>query len=112
MTRIELTLAAAGVLLFAFALGWGAHWLWSRLSRAAAPRQDRADELAAELLELETERNRIVAEARASEAAERATAAETKARLETALREREAELAATMDGLRAARAEIDAARRG
>lgn len=116
MTRLELAAAVAGVLLVAFALGWLAHWAWAWLQRAEwsryASREDRADELAAELLALEAARDEAEAEARSREAAFRSDAEETQAGLESRLREREAELAATMDGLRAARAEIEAMRRG
>ncbi|QIE55881.1 hypothetical protein G5B40_10740 [Pikeienuella piscinae] len=99
MTRVELTISIAGALLTAFAIGWLAHWLWSRAARVASPRGDRADELAAELLEIEAERDRISAEAAAEVAAAAAL-----------LREREAELSAAMDGLGAARAELAALR--
>lgn len=112
MTRFDLTLAFAGVLIVAFVLGWAAHWIWARLAREAAPRSDRADELAAELLHVEETRDRALDEVLTREAAAAAEAAAVREDLENRLREREAELAATMDGLRAARAEIEETRRG
>lgn len=96
MTRADIAIAIAGTLLVAFVLGWLAHWLFARLTARPAERRDRADEVAAELLLVETERDRIAAEAR--EAARNAAAI---------LRERDAELEAAMEGLGAARAEIE-----
>lgn len=96
MTRAEIAIAIAGVALAAFIAGWLAHWLFMRLSAGPGERKDRADELAAELLAVEAERDRSVAVAKDAE--ESATAR---------LREREAELAAAMDALGAARAEIE-----
>ncbi|WP_340107168.1 hypothetical protein [Pikeienuella sp. HZG-20] len=101
MTRAEIAIAIAGALLAAFLVGWLAHSLWLRLISASSPRSDRADELAAELLTTEADRDRISAEARLAQ--EKAAAA---------LREREAELQAAMEALGAARSEIEALRRG
>lgn len=96
MTRADIAIAIAGALLVAFILGWLAHWLFARLTGTPAERLDRADEVTAELLAVEDERDRIASEAR--EAARNAAAL---------LREREAELEAAMEGLGAARAEIE-----
>lgn len=101
MTRAEIAIAIAGALLTAFLVGWLAHFLWLRLISASSPRGDRADELAAELLTAEADRDRISAEA--GTAQEKAAAA---------LREREAELRAAMEALGDARSEIEALRRG
>lgn len=101
MTRPELTIAIAGALLTAFAVGWLACWLLSRALRVTSPRGDRADELAAELLLVEAERDRAVADME-----------DTLAQSEAVLREREAEIAALLEGLGDARAELEAARRG
>ncbi|MFV0473569.1 MAG: hypothetical protein ACK5MQ_05105 [Pikeienuella sp.] len=100
MSRAELAIAIAGALLVTFAIGWLAHWLWSRALGLSSPRSDRADELAAELLIVETERDRIRNEA--EEAAQTADAA---------IRERAAEIEALLDGLGEARAEIEELRR-
>ena len=104
---VGLRVMIAAAIFAVFLAGWLAHWLWSRLARAAAPREDRANELVAELLVVEEARDRAVADARATQAALRAEAEETRIRLEVQLREREAELAAAMETLRAARAETD-----
>ena len=106
--RWELTLVIAGCLFTAFLIGWLCHWIWSRMADASAPRGDRADELAAELLLVEDARDRALAEKRELEAALRGEAAETEALLQTQLRQREAELDATMEALRSARADAEA----
>jgi hypothetical protein len=105
-TREELTLAIASAVLAIFISGWLCHWLWSRMASAAAPRSDRANELVAELLIVEEQRDRAHAEKRELEAALRGEAANTENLLQSLLREREAELKAAMDGLRQARQEI------
>lgn len=110
LDRQSLALAIGGVVLLAFVTGWLAHWVWSRMASAAAPRGDRADELVAELLIVEDARDRALAEKRELERALRGEAAETEALLQTQLRQREAELEATMETLRSTRAELEAAR--
>ncbi len=112
MTREDLTLAIAGAVLVVFLIGWVSHWLWSWLARAASPRSDRADELVAELLIVEEQRDRAHAEKRELETALRGEAKEHEQLLQSLLREREAELAAAMDGLRRARQEIEALKTG
>lgn len=106
----ELRALIAGALFATFLLGWLAHWLWARMAHAADPREDRANELVAELLVVEEERDRLIAEAQEAETAAKAEAAETRTKLETQLRQREAELEAAMEALRAARAETDSQR--
>ena len=108
--RETLTAIVAGALFAAFLLGWIGHLVWARMARAASPREDRANELVAELLVVEAARDRAEAEKRELEAALRGEAAETEALLQTQLRQREAELEATMETLRSARAEIEALR--
>lgn len=107
LTHDALTGVIAGSLFAAFLIGWIAHWIWARMAAAADPREDRANELVAELMVVEEARDRALAEKRELEAALRGEAAETEALLQTQLRQREAELEATMDTLRAARAEIE-----
>ena len=92
----------------AFLAGWVGHWIWSGMARAASPREDRANELVAELLIVEEARDRAEAEKRELEIALRGEAAEAEGLLQTRLREREAELEAAMAGLQNARAEIEA----
>lgn len=106
MTGAELAAALGGLLFLSFAAGWGAHWLWSRAAAVSAPRQDRADELAAELLVVEAARDAALAEAAAREAALREEALSVRSSAEATAREREAEMEALSAGLRAAREEI------
>lgn len=106
MTEQDLALAIAAALFAAFALGWIAHWLWSVLTRKRSPEALRIEAMAADLLEAEAQRD-AVSEAKAE--TETSLSTEFTARekeLEIKLRETEAELAATMDGLRAARQEL------
>jgi len=110
LTREDLSIAIAGVVLAVFLIGWLSHWLWSRMASAASPRSDRADELVAELLIVEEQRDRAHAEKRELEAALRGEAREHGELLQSLLREREAELEAAMDGLRQARQENESLR--
>lgn len=110
VTRGELTALIAGALFTAFLIGWIAHWIWARMARAASPREDRANELVAELLIVEEARDRAFAEKEELEAALRGEAAEAEGLLQTKLREREAELEAMTAGLRSAREEVEALR--
>lgn len=112
MNREDLILAFAAFFGVVFALGWLAHWIWTRMARAASPRSDRADELAAELLLVEEERDRLIAGAEARAAAAEASAAERIATLEARLRAAEADLEAAMTGLREARRENGAGANG
>lgn len=101
MTSADITIAVTGGLLAAFTLGWLAHWLWARMLNASAPRADSADELAAELLKVEEERDSAIMEARRGETEAKAT-----------LRERTAELNAAMDSIASMREELETLRRG
>ena len=112
MSREDLTIAIGGALFVAFLFGWIGHWLWAAVTRAASPRADRANEMVAELMHVEEARDRAEAEKKELEAALRGEAAEATGLLQTKLREREAELEATMTGLRNAREELEALKRG
>ncbi|MDG1969633.1 MAG: hypothetical protein P8I56_01445 [Paracoccaceae bacterium] len=106
MTEQDLALLIAAALFAAFTLGWVAHWLWSVTTRKRSPEALRVEAIAADLLQAEAERD-AVREAKAE--TETSLSTEFTAReqeLEVKLRETEAELAATMDGLRAARQEL------
>ncbi len=106
MTEQDLTLLIAATLFAAFALGWIAHWLWSVLTRKRSPETLRVEAMAADLLEAEAQRD-AVTEAKAE--TETTLSSEFTAReqeLEIKLRETQAELEATMEGLRAARQEL------
>lgn len=103
MTGDLLAYLLAAALFAAFALGWLAHAIWFRAARAASPLEDRIAELTGELLVVEDARE---TERAAAEAREAALTAEHQAReddLARRLRECEAELAAAMEGLAAAR---------
>ncbi len=105
MTEQDLTWLIGGALFAAFATGWIAHWLWAVSTRRRSPEALRVEAMAADLLQAEAERD-AVREAKAE--TETSLSTEFTAReqeLEIKLRETEAELAATMDGLRAARQE-------
>ena len=106
MTEQDLALLIAAALFTAFTLGWVAHWLWSVITRKRSPEALRVEAMAADLLQAEAERD-AVHEAKVE--TETSLSTEFTAReqeLEVKLRETEAELAATMDGLRAARQEL------
>lgn len=96
MDRQVFIIATALVLLAAFALGWFAHWLVHRLTRVSAGDIDELDRLARELHEAEELRDEALtwAERREEE-------------LVSKLNQSEAELRATMEGLRDARAESE-----
>ncbi|MGB0505431.1 MAG: hypothetical protein ACPGGK_04475 [Pikeienuella sp.] len=103
MTRIELTMAFAALVFVAMLLGWLAHWLWARAVRASSPVEDRVAELAAELMVVEANRDSVLEAKNAEITTLIAEAAAREQALAADLREREAELAAAMDGLAAAR---------
>lgn len=103
----NLVLSISALFFAIFLAGWLAHWFWSRASRSSAERQDRADELVAELLIVEEQRDRAIADRHESEMNLRREAIAKETELETLLRQREAELEAAMDGLRDARQEVE-----
>lgn len=103
MTRLLLALSIAALLLLFALLGWMLHWLWHRATGHAAAEEAHKAGLIARLHAAETARDAALAELALREAdAARGAEAEILARH---LAERDAELAATMEALRAARAE-------
>ncbi len=96
MDRGEFIVATALVLFVAFLAGWAVSWLVHRLTQGRAADPGELDRLAGELHEAETQRDEAVAYLRARESELVREIAQTRAELE-----------ATMDGLRAARAEND-----
>ena len=99
MSRTELTLALAAVFLAAVVLGWFLRWGFGKVNRISLTGGNVSNDLAARLHAAE--------EAQAEAIRERdRTAGEYQNRL----RETEAELAAAMDGLGAARREAEALR--
>ena len=96
MNRSEFIIATAIVLFIAFLLGWFAYWLLHRFSRSAGADMNEVERMARELHEAEEVRDQAIAyyQARESELVNR-------------LQQAEAELRATMDGLREARAEAE-----
>lgn len=96
MDRQVFIIATALVLLAAFSFGWFAHWLVHRLTRVSAGDIDELDRLARELHEAEELRDEALAWAERREE-----------ELVSKLNQSEAELRATMEGLRDARAESE-----
>ncbi len=96
MTRTAFILVTAIVLILAFGLGWFSHWLVHRFIRVAGGDVDEIDRMAQDLHDAEEMRDQALAflESRETE-------------LGSQLAQAEAELRATMDGLRAARAEAE-----
>ena len=99
MNETELTMVVAAALLLAILIGWTLRWFFARLNRAANDTSIGSNELAARLHTAEEARDAAVRE---REDAVR----ELKNRLDQA----EAELQATMDGLRFARQETETLR--
>jgi prophage endopeptidase len=97
MNRTEFVIATAIILLLAFALGWFGHWLLHRFSRTSAG-SDLAemDRLAQSLHEAEETRDQAVIYLEQREA-----------ELLNQIAQTEAELRATMEGLRDARHEAE-----
>ncbi|ACM02262.1 MULTISPECIES: hypothetical protein [Cereibacter] len=95
MNRTEFIIATAVILFVAFGMGWLAHWLVSRFSRVTGDMSE-VDRLAQHLHEAEEQRDQAVLYLESREAELGAQLAQT-----------EAELRATMDGLREARAETE-----
>ena len=99
MDRSELVVATAILLFGAFVLGFLTHWLVSRLSHVSTSDLSELEAMAEALHIAEEVRDAAVAERIAIEA-----------RLGAQLNQSEAELRGAMDGLRAARHEIEALR--
>ena len=96
MNRSEFILATAAILFIAFITGWFAHWLISRLTRVTRSDMDELDKMAQALHEAEETRDQAITYLQQREA-----------ELTNQLTQTEAELAAAMDGLRAARQEAE-----
>ena len=92
MNRTEFVVVTAIILFIAFALGWFAYWLVHRFSRIAGSEMGEVDRLAQSLHEAEEMRDQAILFLEQREA-----------ELTSQLAQTEAELRATMDGLRDAR---------
>ena len=96
MNRLQLTIATAVILLLAFALGWFAYWLLHRFTRVAGGDMAEVDRLAQALHEAEETRDQAILYLEQREA-----------ELMGQIAQSEAELRATMEGLRDARSETE-----
>ncbi len=96
MNRTELIVATTIILLVAFAMGWFASWLLHRFARNTGGDMGEIDRLAQALHEAEESRNQSILYLEERETALTSQIAQT-----------EAELNATMDGLRDASAEAE-----
>lgn len=96
MNRTEFILVTAIILFIAFLLGWFASWLVHRLTRVTTSEIGDLDRMAQELHEAEEARDQAMNYLQNREA-----------ELMNRLSQAEAELAAAMDGLRAARTEAE-----
>jgi uncharacterized protein HemX len=95
MNRTEFIIAAAVILLLAFAMGWFTYWLLHRFTRVAGGDIGEMDRLAQSLHEAEEARDEAMGYYEAREHDLLSQIAQT-----------EAELRAAMEGLRNARSEI------
>jgi phage shock protein A len=96
MNRTEFVIVTAIILFIAFALGWFAYWLLHRFSRIAGSEMGEVDRLAQSLHEAEEMRDQAILFLEQREA-----------ELGSQLAQAEAELRATMEGLRNARHEAE-----
>ncbi len=96
MNRTEFIIATAIILFVAFALGWFANWLIHRFIRVSSSDVGELDRMAQELHEAEETRDQAITYLQQREA-----------ELTNQLSQSEAELRATMDGLREARQEAE-----
>ena len=96
MNRTEFIIATAIILFVAFALGWFASWLVNRFTRVTKADMGELDRMAQALHEAEETRDQAVLYLESREAELTSQVAQTAA-----------ELNATMDGLRDARAEAE-----
>lgn len=99
MNRTEFILVTAIILFVAFCLGWFANWLVHRFIRVSQSDMGELERLAQELHEAEETRDQAITYLQQREA-----------ELTNQLSQTEAELAATMDGLREARHEAEVLR--
>ena len=96
MNRTEFIIATAVVLFVAFCLGWFAHWLVHRFVRVPASDDGALEQLAQELHEAEEARDQAITDLQQRET-----------ELTSQLSRAEADLSATMEGLRASRHEAE-----
>ena len=96
MNRTELIAATAAVLFIAFVLGWFVSWLMHRFTRVTQTSMGEIDVLAQQVHDAEEARDMAETKMR-----------ERETELSNKLSQKDAELSAAMDGLRAARAEAD-----
>lgn len=96
MSSPQFVLATAIMLFVAFCLGWFANWLVHRFTRVAADDVAQLDRMSQELHEAEETRDQAITYLQQREA-----------ELTNQLAQTEAELRATMDGLREARHEVE-----
>lgn len=99
MNRTEFIIATAVILFVAFCMGWFANWLVHRFIRVGDSDVGELERLAQELHEAEETRDQAITYLQQREA-----------ELTNQLSQSEAELSATMDGLREARREAEALR--
>ena len=99
MNRTEFILVIAAILFVAFCLGWFANWLVHRFTRVAQSDVGELERMAQELHEAEETRDQAITYLQQREA-----------ELTRQLSQTEAELSATMDGLREARNEAETLR--
>lgn len=95
MSRTEFIISTAIVLFIAFSLGWLANWLVHRFTRVAQSDVDELERMSQELHEAEETRDQAIVYLQQREA-----------ELTNQLSQTEAELAAAMEGLRDARAQL------
>lgn len=96
MDRTQFIIATAIILFVAFAMGWFANWLVHRFTRVRQSDVADLDRMSQELHEAEETRDQAITYLQQREA-----------ELTNQLTQTEAELAAAMDGLRAARQEAE-----
>ncbi|MCQ0091892.1 hypothetical protein [Roseovarius sp. M141] len=96
MNRTEFIIVTAIILFVAFALGWFANWLVHRFIRVSSSDVGELDRMAQELHEAEETRDQAITYLQQREA-----------ELTNQLSQTEAELSATMDGLREARQDAE-----
>ncbi|QPM90731.1 hypothetical protein [Pseudooceanicola algae] len=96
MNRNEFIIATAIILFVAFCMGWFAYWLIHRFTRVDVGEVAELDRMAQELHDAEETRDQAISYLQQREA-----------ELNSQLGQSEAELRATMDGLREARTEAE-----
>ncbi|MDG1130579.1 hypothetical protein ABWH93_08295 [Seohaeicola saemankumensis] len=96
MNRTEFIIATAVILFVAFCLGWFANWLIHRFTRVSKADIGELERMAQELHEAEETRDQAITYMQQREA-----------ELSNQLAQTEAELSATMEGLREARHEAE-----